>query len=122
MPSYLFQKAGIFYYQRLVPMDLQSHYLRGAGDCTRGPFETHDREACTLICFQKCALKRQLLLPLSGIGSAGVDKTGSIIPTERGSVDTISCAYYNKPIRQYALYYSAHYSDPYYLNIDNMLY
>ena len=28
MSSYLFQKAGIFYYQRLVPMDLQSHYRR----------------------------------------------------------------------------------------------
>ena len=28
MYSYLFQKAGIFYYQRLVPMDLQSHYRR----------------------------------------------------------------------------------------------
>ena len=28
MPSYLFQKAGIFYYQRLVPMDLQSPYRR----------------------------------------------------------------------------------------------
>ena len=28
MSSYLFQKAGIFYYQRLVPIDLQSHYWR----------------------------------------------------------------------------------------------